>query len=137
MAEPIRVLVVDDNEDLLLTLAQILKRKGFMVETAADGLSAVGRYAQGDFDVTLMDIIMPDLNGVEAFRLIRATDPDAPVILMTGYSDEDLIQLAIAEGAPCVLHKPIRIDKMIDTIHQAMAPPPSSKPEPAFIAGGN
>jgi DNA-binding NtrC family response regulator len=132
MAEPIRILVVDDNEDLLTTFTRILKRKGFYVETAADGLSAVDRYLRGDFDVTLMDIIMPGLNGVEAFRLIREIDPGASVILMTGYSDEDLIQLAINEGAQCVLHKPVRIDKMVDTIVQLALDAPSSRQESAL-----
>jgi CheY-like chemotaxis protein len=93
MAEPLRILVVDDNEDLLKTLSHILKRNGFDVEMAADGCMAVDRYFHGDFNVTLMDIDMPRLNGVEAFRLIREMDPEASVILMTGRSDDDLIRL--------------------------------------------
>ncbi len=120
MAEPLRILVVDDNEDLRETLSRVLKKTGFYVEIAADGFMAVDRYLKGDFNVTLMDIDLPGINGVEAFRLIREMDPGAPVILMTGYSDEDLIQLAINEGAHCVLHKPLRIDKMIDTIKHAV-----------------
>jgi DNA-binding NtrC family response regulator len=119
MAEPLHILVVDDNEDLLYTFSLVLKKRGFYVETATDGLIAAEMYLKGDYDVTLMDIVMPVLNGVEAFRLIREKDPEASVILMTGYSDEDLIQLALDEGAYCVMHKPIHIDKMIDTIHQA------------------
>ena len=132
MAEPLRILVVDDNEDLLKTLSLILKRTGFYVETAADGSIAVDRYLHGAFNVTLMDIDLPGINGLEAFRLIREMDPGAPVILMTGYSDEDLVQLAINEGANCVLHKPIRIDKMIDTIYHAVPSPPSIKKEPVI-----
>jgi CheY-like chemotaxis protein len=111
MDELIRVLVVDDNKDLLGT--------GFFVETAADGLSAVDRYLQGDFNVTLMDIIMPDVSGVEAFRLIREIDPAAPVVLMTGYSDEELVRLAIDEGVRSVLYKPLRIDQMVEVIARA------------------
>ena len=132
MAKPLRILVVDDNKDLLLTLSLILKKTGFYVETAADGFNAVDIYFNGDFNVTLMDIDLPGINGVEAFRLIREMDPAAPVILMTGYSDEDLIQLAINEGAHCVLHKPIRIDKMIDTIKQAVSTSPFFKKDSAL-----
>jgi CheY-like chemotaxis protein len=132
MAEPLHILVVDDNEELLKTFSLILKRKGFDVEVAADGTTGVDRYLHGDFDVTLMDIDLPGINGVEAFRLIREMDAGAPVILMTGYSDEDLIQLAISEGARCVLYKPIRIDKMIETIYQAVPPSPSLKQESAL-----
>ena len=133
MAEPLRILVVDDNEDLLKTLSLVLKKNGFYVETAADGFVAVDRYLHGDFNVTLMDIDLPGINGVEAFRLIREIDPGASVILMTGYSDEDLINQAINEGACCVLHKPIRIDKMIDTIKRASLSLPFSRKESALV----
>ena len=133
MVEPIRILVVDDNEDLLNTFSLVLKRKGFYVETAAGGLTAMERYFRGEFDVILMDIVMPDFNGVETLRLIREKDPGACAILMTGYSDEDLVQLAINEGARCVLHKPIRIDKMIDTIKHAVPSLPFLKKESALV----
>lgn len=119
MSEPINVLVVDDNEDLLETLALILKRRGFNVETAANGLSAVDIFRRGAFDVTLMDVILPEMNGVEAFRHIREINPEARVILMTACSEEDLIAVALQEGAYCVVHKPLRIDKTIEMIKEA------------------
>ena len=119
MAEQAKVLVVDDNEDLLETLSLILKRRGFNVDTANDGVSAVHKFKGGGFDVTLMDIVMPNMNGVEAFQKIREVDPEAVVILMTAYSEEELIRLAINEGAHRVVHKPISIDKMIEMIREA------------------
>ena len=119
MAEQAKVLVVDDNEDLLETLSMILQRRGFSVDTAFDGVSAVNKFEAGDFDVTLMDIVMPNMNGVEAFQKIREIDPEAVVILMTAYSEEELIRLAIDEGAHRVVHKPISIDKMLELIKEA------------------
>jgi CheY-like chemotaxis protein len=136
MAEPLRILVVDDNEDLLDTFSLIFKRNGFYVETAADGLIAVDRYLHGDFNVTLMDIDLPGINGVEAFRLIREMEPGAPVILMTGYSDEDLIQLAKEEGARCVLHKPLRTDKLIEIIKEVAYDSSDTKKESALALAG-
>jgi DNA-binding NtrC family response regulator len=130
--DPIRVLLVDDNEDLLETFTQILRRKGFYVENANNGLTAVERYFQGEFDVTLMDIVMPELNGVEAFQLIRKIDTKARVILMTGYSDDELMQVAIDKGAWCILHKPIRADKLINMIYQ-MVPAEKNINEVAVI----
>jgi CheY-like chemotaxis protein len=124
MNEPISVLVVDDNEDLLDTLALILKRRGFNVETAANGLSAVDMFRRGAFDVTLMDVILPEINGVEAFRHIREIDPEARVILMTAYSEEDLIAVALQEGVYCVVHKPLRIDQTIEMIKEATSSSP-------------
>jgi two-component system response regulator HydG len=113
------VLVVDDNEDLLETFSMILKRRGFNVDTAEDGASAVNKFREHHFDVTLMDIVMPHMNGVEAFREIREMYPGAPVILMTAYSEEELIQMAIDEGAHHIIHKPLRIDQLIELIKEA------------------
>ncbi len=118
------VLVVDDNEDLLQTFAMILKRRGFFVETAENGASAVDKFKEHNYDVTLMDIVMPKMNGVEAFRKIREMHPGASVILMTAYSEEELIQMARDEGAHHVVHKPIRIDQLIEMIKEAATSQP-------------
>ena len=118
------ILVVDDNEDLLDTFAMILKRRGFSVETADNGASAVDKFKDHSFDVTLMDIVMPEMNGVEASRMIREIQPEASIILMTAYSDEDLIQIARDEGVRQIVHKPIRIEQLIEIIKEAAADQP-------------
>ncbi|MFC1909276.1 response regulator [Chloroflexota bacterium] len=119
MIEPVSILVVDDNEDLLETFSLILKRRGFNVSTAENGVAAVDKYKAQHFDVTLMDIVMPKMNGVEAFRRIREISPGATVILMTAYSEEELIRVALEEGAHRVVNKPIRIDQLIELIKEA------------------
>ena len=124
MSNDLTVLVVDDNEDLLETFSMILKRRGFYVETAEDGVSAVDKFKEQTFDVTLMDIVMPKMNGVEAFRKIREMHPGAAIILMTAYSEEELIQMAEDEGAHQVIHKPIRIDQLIELIKEAATSEP-------------
>ena len=113
------ILVVDDNQDLLETFAMILKRRGFTVETAADGAAAVDKFREQTFDVTLMDIVMPEMNGVEAFKKIREMEPGAPVFLMTAYSDEELIETARTAGINDIINKPIRIDQLMMLIMQA------------------
>ncbi len=118
MTEKTRVLVVDDNQDLLETFAMILRRRGFNVDTAPDGLRAVDKFRAQPFDVILMDVVMPEMNGVEAFRRIRQLSPAARVILMTAYSEDELIRMALDEGALRVVYKPIKIDKMIELISQ-------------------
>jgi DNA-binding NtrC family response regulator len=118
------ILVVDDNEDLLETFSLILKRRGFTVETADNGAAAVAKFRQRNFDVTLMDIVMPQVDGVEAFRKIKEIEPDASIILMTAYSDEDLLRAARDEGARCIINKPIRIDMLMQLINEATAVKP-------------
>ncbi len=114
MEERPSVLVVDDNEDLLQTFSLILKRRGFNVDTAENGAAAVDKFKAHPVDVILMDIVMPEMNGVEAFRKIREISPRAKVILMTAYSEEELIEIALSEGAHRVVHKPLRVDQMIE-----------------------
>ena len=118
------ILVVDDNEDLLETFAMILKRRGFIVETADNGAKAIDKFKEQEFDVTLMDIVMPEMNGVETFRKIREMVPEASIILMTAYSDEEMIQSAKKEGVNKVINKPIRIDQLIELINEAAADQP-------------
>ena len=113
------ILVVDDNQDLLNTFAMILKRRGFSVQTAEDGVAAIDKFKHQNFDVTLMDIVMPEMNGVDASRKIKEINPEAPIILMTAYSDEDLLQTAREEGVRQIIHKPIRIDQLIQIITEA------------------
>jgi DNA-binding NtrC family response regulator len=113
------ILIVDDNQDLADTFAMILKRRGFSVETAGNGMSAVDKFKEQNYDVTLMDIVMPEMNGVEAFKKIKELQPGAPVILMTAYSDEELIQTAREEGVHQIIHKPIHIEQLIKLISEA------------------
>jgi DNA-binding NtrC family response regulator len=110
------VLVVDDNQDLLETFAMILKRRGFSVETAENGALAVDKFREQTFDVTLMDVVMPEMNGVEAFKKIKEMEPGASVILMTAYSDEELLETARSLGVNHIINKPIRIDQLIELI---------------------
>ena len=124
MTETARVLVVDDNQDLVDTFSQILKLRGFSVDTAENGASAVDKFRAEHFDVTLIDIVMPEMNGVEAFRRIREMSPGATVILMTAYSEDELIEMALDEGAHQVVHKPIKIDRLIELIKEAASSQP-------------
>ena len=118
MSDKPTVLVVDDNLDLLNTFAMILKRRGFSVQTAGDGFTAVDKCKEQNFDVTLMDIVMPEMNGVDAFKKIKEINPEASIILMTAYSDEELLQTARDEGVHTIIHKPIRIDQLIQLINE-------------------
>ena len=124
MSDELTILVVDDNEDLLETFAMILKRRGFFVETAENGSSAVDKFKKHGFDVALMDIVMPEMNGVEAFRKMKEIHPEATIILMTAYSDEAMMQLARDEGARHIIHKPIKIEQLIELITELASDQP-------------
>jgi CheY-like chemotaxis protein len=131
MNDKTTILVVDDNEDLLETFAMILKRRGYEVQTACDGVDAVDKFKEQNFDVTLMDVVMPEMNGVDAFKKMREIQPEASIILMTAYSDEELMQTAKEEGVHLIIQKPIRIDKLIEMINE------TAGNQPILIANDN
>jgi two-component system response regulator HydG len=113
------ILIVDDNVSQCRTMSLILRRKGYAVATANDGLEAVQKVEEQPFDMILMDIKMPLLNGVETYRRIKAIRPEAVVMMMTAYSVEDLVQQALEEGAYGVLYKPLDIERVMAIIEEA------------------
>ena len=118
MNESGRVLIVDDNENLCMTLSFILNRKGYATTTVSDGSDAIKLAEETPFDLTLMDIRMPGMNGVEAFKKIKRLRPKVAVVMMTAYSVEELVQEALEEGAFGILYKPLDIDKVISLIEE-------------------
>ena len=117
------ILVVDDNVELVETFSSIFERCGYNVDKATDGLSAVEKFKEHSFDVTLMDIVMPGINGVDTFRRMRNINPLARVILMTAYHEEEEVKTALDEGVYQALYKPVDIVQLIELIEEAVSRP--------------
>ncbi|MDA0733206.1 MAG: response regulator [Chloroflexi bacterium] len=113
---PARILVVDDDPGMRITLEGIIEDEGFDVVGVADGYRAI-EAAQGSFfDLIFMDIKMPGINGVEAYREIKKVSPHSVVVMMTGFAVEDLVKAALQEGVYGVLYKPFAMEQIIDII---------------------
>jgi CheY-like chemotaxis protein len=123
MKQPASVLVVDDNQDVLQSFSLILRHCGYEVETAGDGLAAVDRTTERPFDVVLMDVNMPGLDGMSAFRRIKDLHPDAKVIMMTAYYDDLAMREALEWGAFGALRKPVDIKQVMTLISLAVSGP--------------
>ena len=115
MAE-VRILVVDDNEDLAEGMYDLLDALRYHVAIANDGFAAVSMVEKDSFDIVLMDIKMLGMNGVEAYKKVKKISPSIEAIMMTGYSDEDLIKEAKEEGAREVVSKPIDFGRLVALI---------------------
>ena len=107
---------MDDNISLCKTMSLILGRDGYAVTTAMNGLEAIDRVRERPFDLTFMDIKMPVMDGVKAYRRIKQIRPGAVVIMMTGYSVEALVEEALQEGAYGVLHKPLDMENVLKMV---------------------
>jgi DNA-binding NtrC family response regulator len=111
-----RILIVDDEENMRRTLSDILRREGYDTTVAATGEEAVELCSKEGFDIVLMDVRMPGISGVEAFRRIRRNKEGVRVILMTAFDLDELKQAALDEGAIAFLPKPLDLEKTIDLI---------------------
>ena len=112
-SEKTRVLVVDDQRSMRLTLASIIEDQGYEVTEVEDGYQAIAATSRTHFDLVFMDIKMPGINGVQAFREIKKTSSGTVVVMMTGFAVEDLVEEALNEGAFAVVYKPFEIDHVI------------------------
>jgi CheY-like chemotaxis protein len=119
MTQPMRILIADDSASLARSLSLVLRRRGHETEIARDGLEAVELALAQRFDVILLDIKMPNLDGVEAFRRIHAAQPDAVVLMMSAYAVGDLVQDVLSAGVYRVLRKPVELTQLIQLIERA------------------
>jgi len=116
------VLVVEDEEVVRDVAIRVLSRAGYTVLTAKDGLAgveALERHRQ-EIDVVLLDMTMPRMDGEEAFRRMRAIDPQVRVVLTSGYSEEHATRRLVDEGAAGFIQKPYRIRDLIALLRRAM-----------------
>jgi two-component system response regulator HydG len=121
MSKKLRILVVDDNPEFCQNLADILQEKGWEVATAYDGFKALESVKQSGFDLVLIDIKMPVMNGVETFKKMKEIAPGTPVIMMSAYAVEELIREALHEEVFGFLKKPVDFEKLYNLIEQATA----------------
>jgi two-component system response regulator AtoC len=119
MQETIRVLVVDDEEPLRRLLKKELARKGFSVEAAPDGKAGLEILKESTFDVLLLDIMMPGIDGISLMKKLRA-DPAAPaIIVLTGRATVETAVEAMKHGAYDYLTKPYKLDELTIIINRA------------------
>jgi len=112
------ILVVDDQFNVRETLKAILEHKGYRVATAKDSAEAIEMVKKKHYDIIFLDIKLPDMNGVETFEQVKKIDPQAVVIMMTGYSVDDLVRRAISQGAYTCIYKPFDMENIIGLVEE-------------------
>jgi two-component system, NtrC family, response regulator HydG len=117
------ILVVDDDVDTCRNLADILGDLDYHVEIAHDGISALELVRKRHFDVALLDLKMPGMNGLELYRAIRALRADTVALIVTAYAGGTTAEEALAAGAWRVLSKPVDFAKLLGLVDQALGQP--------------
>ncbi len=116
----VKILVVDDEKDFRQTLTEALRDEGYKVTEAESGEEAIKKVEGNGFQIILMDIKLPGINGTQAFQAIKKINPKIVTILMTGYSVENLVKEALANGAQGCLYKPFPLDELLAMIEKAL-----------------
>src|SRR5690606_5061856 len=115
-----RVLIVDDEEAIRRTLKDILTFEKFAVDEAKDGLDGLAKIKKNDYDVVLMDIKMPNMDGMDALERLQDIQPDLPVIMISGHANIDNAVEAVKKGAFDFISKPPDLNRLLITVRNAL-----------------
>jgi DNA-binding NtrC family response regulator len=114
-----KVLLVDDEEDFLKMLAERLETRGLKVSTATSGEDAVASAEKQGYDLIVLDLAMPGIDGLETLKRIKAKQPDAEIIILSGQGSIKTSIEAMKLGAEDFLQKPVNITDLMDKISDA------------------
>lgn len=121
MTKQVTILYVDDEEVLRILVSDQLANRGFNVETADDGDTALEILEKKQFDMILLDIRMPRMNGIEVLKMIRKRKIASRVIVLTAVSDLAVAIEAVKNGANDYLTKPYELNTLVDSINRVLA----------------
>jgi DNA-binding NtrC family response regulator len=116
---PASVLIVDDEKNILLTLSRALRMEGYEVDVAGSGKLALERAKSKSYDAILLDVRLPDLDGLELLRQLRS-EQDVPVLVMSGHGNIDTAVAATKRGALDFLEKPISSERLLVSLAGAI-----------------
>ncbi len=114
------ILIVDDDEVMCHTLSDVLKKMSYDVTSVQSGEDALYSLREGTFDLILLDIVLPDMSGMDVLKKIREIDSDAFVIMMTAYADVQTAVMAMKAGAYDYINKPFEIEELRLSIKKAL-----------------
>lgn len=115
-----RILVIDDVEEVRSTVRRILARNGYEILEADNGRTGLGMIEQHDPDAVIMDIFMPEMEGLETIRRAAHSKPNLPIIAVTGSVETSFLKVALRFGAVYGLYKPFSHKELLETVHQAL-----------------
>ena len=115
-----KILVVDDDKSIRRTLKDILEFEKYEVIEANDGLDCMVKLKQNQFDVVILDVKMPKMDGMEVMEKIQTTKPELPVVMISGHGNIDTAVEAVKKGAFDFIQKPPDLNRLLITIRNAM-----------------
>ena len=117
-----RILLADDEVEILRLYGDMLQGNGHEVVTAENGREVLDEVAGGDYDLLVLDLFMPQIDGFKALKELRARGSEVPVIVMTGHFPDDVVTKGIQDsGVSEVLRKPVMITTLMNAVNRVAA----------------
>jgi two-component system, NtrC family, nitrogen regulation response regulator NtrX len=114
------ILIIDDEKAIRKTLSEILSYEGYKIDEAGDGEEGIRRFRDKEYDVILCDIKMPKMDGIEFLEKAKETNPDIPIIMISGHGTIETAVEAVKKGAYDYISKPPDLNRLLITIRNAM-----------------
>lgn len=115
------ILIVDDAAFMRMRCAKLLKDNGFEVIEAGNGVEAVQKYTEARPDAVLLDVTMPEMDGLEALRRIKSIDPNARVAMVTAMGQQAIVMEALKAGARDFVLKPFQPDRILGAVRKILS----------------
>jgi len=115
-----KILIVDDDKSIRKTLRDILEFEKYDIDEAGDGLECIVKIKQNQYDVVIMDVKMPRMDGMEAIDKVQSINPELPVIMISGHGNIDTAVEAVKKGAFDFIQKPPDLNRLLITLRNAM-----------------
>ncbi len=115
-----RMLIVDDDENILKSLTAYLTKKGYVVDVAMTGKEAIDKLERCSFDLAILDIKLPDMEGTTLLTKMQATQPKMTKIMLTGHPAFENVADSLNEGADAYLVKPVDMEKLLTVIEEKL-----------------
>jgi DNA-binding NtrC family response regulator len=120
LEKPARILVIDDDENIRKVLKAILEDEGYIVETVETAKKGIEKSEQAVYNVALVDVRLPDMEGIELLTKLKETKPKMRKIIVTGYPTLQNAVAAVNKGADAYVMKPFDVEKILLTIKEQL-----------------
>lgn len=114
--DDIKILIADDEPEILKLLQRYIEKEGYSVDTASDGLEAISLFNQNEYHLVILDIMMPQIDGIEVCRRLR-NDTNVPIIMLTAKDDETDKVLGLRIGADDYMTKPFGMNELMARVN--------------------
>lgn len=117
---PTKILLVDDEEDLSKLIVNWLTEECYIVDCAYDGLEALEKISTAKYDLLILDIMLPTVDGIDICSIVRAENPTVPILILTAYHSSSRRKISFESGADAYMTKPFKLGALSNCVRDLL-----------------